>query len=295
MSIERFNLDERTRTGIDFKMLYISTSRYEGDWQSLPHTHHFTELFYVIRGKGSFLVENETITVTENDLVVVNPHVEHTEMSLDAQPLEYVVFGVEGLSYDFMNEQSLSNYGLLHYTEDQKRILNFSQLILREISEKRPGYEFICHAVLEMLLIYIARSYRMDVQTQTAEPHMSKECAAAKRYLDNHYAQNITLDSLADATHINKYYLAHTFTGYLGMSPINYLTQKRLSVAMELLTSTNHSIAEIASSTGFVSQSYFSQAFKKSVGMAPLQYRKQNHHGSAPGSAKKEDFNYEKT
>lgn len=287
MSIERFNLDEGTRTGIDFKMLYISTSRYEGDWQSLPHTHHFTELFYVIRGKGSFLVENETITVAENDLVVVNPHVEHTEMSLDAQPLEYVVFGVEGLSYDFMKEQSLSNYGLLHYTEDQKRTLNFSQLILREISEKRPGYEFICHAVLEMLLIYIARSYRMDAQTQTSEPHMSKECAAAKRYLDNHYAQNITLDSLADATHINKYYLAHTFTGYLGMSPINYLTQKRLSVAMELLTSTNHSIAEIASSTGFVSQSYFSQAFKKSVGMAPLQYRKQNHHGSAPGSAKK--------
>lgn len=275
MSIERFNLEEGSRTGIDFKMLYISVSRYEGDWQSLPHTHHFTELFYVVSGKGSFLVENETITVAENDLVVVNPHVEHTEMSLDAQPLEYVVFGVEGLSYDFMTEQSSGNYGLLHYTEDQKRTLNFSQLILREITEKRPGYEHICHAILEMLLIYIARSYRMDTSSRETSQHMSRECATAKRYLDSHYAENITLDSLAAATHINKYYLAHTFTGYLGMSPISYLTQKRLTVAMELLTSTNHSIAEIASSTGFVSQSYFSQAFKKSVGMAPLQYRKQ--------------------
>ena len=45
---------------------------------------------------------------------------------------------------------------------------------------------------------------------------------------------------------------------------------------MDLLCNTNHSIAQIASSTGFASQSYFSQIFKKAVGLSPNQYRKRN-------------------
>ena len=105
---------------------------------------------------------------------------------------------------------------------------------------------------------------------------MSKECAAAKRFLDANYAQNITLDTLVDVTHMNKYYLVHSFTKYTGLSPINYLIQKRVQASMDLLCNTNHSIAQIASSTGFASQSYFSQIFKKAVGLSPNQYRKRN-------------------
>ena len=105
---------------------------------------------------------------------------------------------------------------------------------------------------------------------------ISKECALAKRYIDTNYAQNITLDTLAELTHINKYYLAHSFASCIGQSPISYLSSKRLQASMELLVNTNHSIAQVASSTGFSSQSYFSQMFKKSVGMTPQQYRKQN-------------------
>ena len=52
MSNERLNFDKNLETlqKLNFQLLYASTSKYEGDWQSLPHTHHFTELFYVISG-----------------------------------------------------------------------------------------------------------------------------------------------------------------------------------------------------------------------------------------------------
>lgn len=273
MSNERINLNVETLDKINFKLLYISTSKYEGDWQSLPHTHHFTELFYVISGNGKFLVENETHTVQENDLVIVNPHIEHTEMSLNAKPLEYIVFGVEGLSFSFGESGIIKGYGFFNYAANKTQLLNFSQIMLKEVSDKKNGYELICHDILEVLLVYISRSYSLGIVASDASP-MPKECALAKRYLDANYAQNITLDSLAKAAHINKYYLSHSFTTFLGMSPINYLIQKRLEVARELLTSTNHSIAQIASSAGFASQSYFSQIFKKSMGLTPNQYRK---------------------
>lgn len=67
MSNERLNFDKNLETlqKLNFQLLYASTSKYEGDWQSLPHTHHFTELFYVISGLGKFLVEDRLITVKE--------------------------------------------------------------------------------------------------------------------------------------------------------------------------------------------------------------------------------------
>lgn len=103
---------------------------------------------------------------------------------------------------------------------------------------------------------------------------ISKECFVAKKYIDANYAKNITLDLLAEITHINKFYLSHSFTEYVGTSPINYLMETRLAASKELLLSSSRSIAEVASSTGFSSQSYFSQIFRKNTGMSPLQYRK---------------------
>ena len=143
MSNERLNFDKNLETlqKLNFQLLYASTSKYEGDWQSLPHTHHFTELFYVISGLGKFLVEDRLITVKENDMVIVNPNVEHTEKSMDSKPLEYIVFGVEGLTFSFGTPDVPENYGYYNYSAEKKNLLNFSQLMLREIKEKKNGYE----------------------------------------------------------------------------------------------------------------------------------------------------------
>ena len=66
--------------------------------------------------------------------------------------------------------------------------------------------------------------------------HSVKECALAKRYIDTNYSQNITLDLLAEITHINKFYLAHSFTECIGQSPINYLADRRIEACKELFT-----------------------------------------------------------
>ena len=75
---------------------------------------------------------------------------------------------------------------------------------------------------------------------------------------------------------MNKYYLAHAFTKYTGLSPINYLLQKRIQEAKSLLESTSCSIAQISNMLGFSSQSYFSQVFKKSTGKTPIQHRNES-------------------
>lgn len=275
MSNEMINLPQTENEKPSFNLRYISISKYEGDWQSLPHTHHFTELFYVISGKGVFHIEDELIPVKPNDLIIINPHIEHTEKTITNDPMEYIVFGVDGLAFSFHSSPDAvrKNYSYYSYTSVKNQLIDFAQLMLKEFREKKPGFDTICQGMLQVLLVYIAREQNLSVISDSTF-RISKECALAKRYIDSNYAQNITLDSLSEITHINKYYLAHSFASCIGQSPINYLTSKRLQASMELLINTNHSIAQIASSTGFSSQSYFSQFFKKSVGMTPQNYRK---------------------
>lgn len=276
MSNEMVSLSSGTSSRSDFQLRYISISKYEGDWNSLPHTHQFTELFYVLHGEGVFYIEREKVPVKTDDLIIINPNVEHTEKTFPNNPMEYIVFGVEGLAFSFpKHDQAYGRgYSFYSYGSDKNQFINFAQLMMHEFQDKKPGFEKVCHGLLEVLLVYISRKQKLSVISESSF-QLSKECAIAKRYIDTNYAQDITLDSLADLTHINKFYLAHSFTECIGQSPISYLTERRLAACKELLSSSNLSVTQIATSAGFSSQSYFSQIFNKKVGMSPRQYRKQ--------------------
>ena len=270
MSFESINLEHSNNSGPDFQLRYISVSKYENDWQSIPHTHQFSELFYVLSGKGAFYIEDEVVPVKADDLMIINPHVEHTEKTFPNDPMEYIVFGVEGLAFssDQQNADGTKGYNFYSYGSDQNQFLNFAQLMMREFEEKESGFETVVHGLLQVLLVYISRKQNLNVISDSSF-QLSKECALAKRYIDTNYSKNITLDVLAEITHINKFYLAHSFTECMGQSPINYLTEVRLAASKQQLTTSNMSIAQIASNNGFSSQSYFSQIFKKKIGITP--------------------------
>lgn len=275
MSNEMVSISSSAGSRSDFQLRYISISKYEGDWHSLPHTHQFTELFYVLHGEGVFYIEREKVPVKTDDLIIINPNVEHTEKTFPNNPMEYIVFGVEGLAFSFPEHDPAygRGYSFYSYGSDKNQFINFAQLMMHEFQDKKPGFEKVCHGLLEVLLVYISRKQKLSVISESSF-QLSKECAIAKRYIDTNYAQDITLDSLADLTHINKFYLAHSFTECIGQSPISYLTERRLAACKELLSSSNLSVTQIATSAGFSSQSYFSQIFNKKVGMSPRQYRK---------------------
>lgn len=273
MSNQRFSFTEKNISHLNFKLLYLAASKYEGEWLSNLHTHHFTELFFITKGKGEFQVEDKRFPVKENDVVIVNPHIEHTAYSGKEAPLEYVSISIEGMTFEFDKQFAGQNYALYNCESLKDSVSFLLKMLLNEAEEEIKDYEIICRNLAEILLIYLIRKQNLGMH-QSLDTKMSKECGAAKRYIDSNYMDNITLDLLAALTHMNKFYLVHSFTRYTGMSPINYLTQRRIQVATELLSSTDYSIAQIASSVGFSSQSYFSQVFRKALGMTPVQYRK---------------------
>ena len=107
-------------------------------------------------------------------------------------------------------------------------------------------------------------------------PRGSRECEFIRRYIDNHFKEDLNLDHLARLAHLNKYYLSHSFRREFGTSPINYLISRRVEESRFLLRKTDYSLSLIAEILGFSSLSYFSQSFHRVEGISPTEYRKQN-------------------
>jgi len=253
------------------KLLNVASAKYGGDWHSVPHTHNHLELFYIVGGKGQFLIQDQLYPVNSNNLVIINPNVTHTEVSLNAQPLEYIVLGIEGIELA-TSKSSNGQFNILDHFESVE-ISSCLRNILREMEQKNTGYEDICQAYMEILIIRLMRNTALAVPTEPQVVSGNRQCAAVKRYIDLHFKESLTLDQLAEDAHMNKYYLSHAFKREYGVSPINYMITKRIEESKYLLAETDLSMSQIAQLLGFSSLSYFSQVFRRTQSVSPMEYR----------------------
>ena len=93
-------------------------------------------------------------------------------------------------------------------------------------------------------------------------------------YVETHLNQQITVQQMAEAAGYHVSHFTRLFQSRMGISPGQFILQKKTETATQLLTSTDLPIASIADSLGFGSQFYFSNFFKKQTGMTPSSYRR---------------------
>ena len=270
MPITRYPLETGEIDPINAKLLYVTHSIYENDWPSLPHMHYFTELCYIKKGTGNYLIEDQNFPIKEDDFIIINSNTSHTERSVGEIPLEYIILGVEGLNFSFGGEHE---HLIFNCRRDHEEFAYFMDSLLEEMENKRPHYELVCQDLLNMLIVKLIRRTNFSFEF-VPSVKSSRECIKLKQYMEANYNQNITLDTLAQVSHLNNYYMVHAFTRQFGCSPMNYLMEVRIKASKELLASTDYSITEVAQSSGFSSQSYFAQCFLKHCHMTASAYRK---------------------
>lgn len=284
MSNTRYIVNEKNIYNINFELLYISKSIYGKDWHSISHSHPFTEIFFITSGKGFIQIDNKNVPISEGDLIVINPNCPHTEKSLDINnPLEYIVFGINNLALAHKKIPTLDNedidlnlYKIINFNNNKKEILYYLNTLMREVEEKNKNYELACKSILTLFIIFIIRNSGSTLLITENPKKLNIECIKIKNYMDTHYSENITLDLLANMSYINKFHLVHIFTKQVGLSPINYLINKRIEEAKNLLRTTNYSIRDISYIVGFSNSSYFSQMFKKITNESPKTYKNKN-------------------
>jgi len=274
MSNERYLMMESDIKSLSFQLESITKSKYDSDWHSTLHTHPFTELFYVVDGKGEFNIQGQRFPVKPNDFVIINPQVEHTELSSPDEPLEYIVLGINGLSFSNLTPVSEGGhpFSFFNLRDEQKDILRYLNAMVQEATSQSMSYELVCHNLLEILLIKILRHQHFDLEV-CKQSKATKDISFIKHYLETYYHESIQLEDLASMTHLSRFYISHSFKKEIGMSPMEYLIAIRIKESKILLRTTNYSISQVADIVGFTTPTYFSKQFRKSTGISPTDYR----------------------
>ena len=254
------------------RLRYVTEAEYSSEWYCSPHTHGCTELFFVTGGHGALQLEDKVFPIAVNDVVVINANVLHTETSQADDPLAYVVLGVDGL-------EVLSDIGgstMLHLRGEQRGLKSCLTVMLQEARGQETGWETVCQTLLGVLLRRLdsREDFTLLEDRDSGGGKSNHECELVRRYIDNHFKENLCLDELASLAHINKYYLSHVFRKEFGTSPISYLISRRIQESRYLLRDTDHTLSQIAHILGFSSLSYFSQSFRHLEGVSPMEYRK---------------------
>ena len=102
---------------------------------------------------------------------------------------------------------------------------------------------------------------------------ISKSITMCIEYIYNHIHDRITIEDLAEHTDLSPSYLSRLFKKELGIAVSDYIREKKIDKAQNLLKYSDFTLVEIANYLSFSSQSHFIQTFEKLVGMTPKKYR----------------------
>ena len=273
MAHEHFYVKRSERESlVQPELIYTGLLEDAPNWFNIQHSHDFCEILYVAGGAGEAILEGKKLRLAPGDLVVVNPGTLHEERSDAKAPLRLIFlairdFAVPGLPAGCLSQEK---YRVLSCGEYRYKMDIYLRELLQETSSQIEFYQEISQGLVSALLVLVMRLIRINPEDEAA---LSQECQKIKEYLDQNFTSPITLDSLSETVYISKHYLSHLFKEQTGVSPIKYLTSKRMEKACELLSETELPVSEVSKAVGYENPLYFSQVFKRIYGISPVKYR----------------------
>jgi AraC-like DNA-binding protein len=149
---------------------------------------------------------------------------------------------------------------------------------LRELREDRSGGQVVKLRMAELLFVEVMRRYLEALpneQTGWLAGLRDPLVARALALLHAAPAHGWTLDAIAAQAATSRSVLAERFVHLIGQPPIQYLRELRMQLACRLLAKDGAKVVSVAAAVGFESEAAFSRAFKKSVGLSPYEWRRQ--------------------
>ena len=238
----------------------------------LPHWHEHIELLYFVKGSCEFFCDGKSSMVKEGDLVVVNSTEIHTFTAIRAT--EYYCI----LIYpDFFKDINFSGTLIKNHIPDDSFVKNCIYDIRNEKENESVGSDLMIKSHACRLFSYLMRNYTettIDPQTVHIQTEKLKRLDIVFNYISRNYNDKITTSKLAGLCYLSEGYFCRFFKNATGRTVADYITEYRIDKASVMLRSTDCSISEIASNTGFDDANYFSRVFKKTTGLSPTEYKK---------------------
>lgn len=174
---------------------------------------------------------------------------------------------LRNILYLFIVNTGIATRYLIEAGIPQETVYSTSDLYIQKADQAKT-IEEILNLNHEVWTVFVEM-----VRTQKKESMYSKPILFCLNYIDSHFNEKISIESVAEQIHLNPCYLATIFKKETGKTFAGYVLDMRIRTAICLLTKTDYSYTRIAYSLAFCSQSHFTKTFRKHTGYTPKQYR----------------------
>lgn len=252
------------------EVLWLAESGYHENSSLLEHTHtDYFQVYYILEGSGTFLVNHTPMKFEDGMFFFLTPGVSHGIESVNVKEPDTV--RIAEIKFTVLDSDFSDALGKLPVACRGTKLLEdlFYQTFLESI-QRDMYYENVIASMFTIWLYQVMRFHK-NYSPNRGKP---KPAALIKQYLNQHYAEDISLDILSQATGYSKNYLCRIFCENAGMTIASYLNEIRVGHAADMLTHTDLDVAEIGRRCGYNSVHYFIKTFKKLIGVPPGVYRK---------------------
>lgn len=301
----RFERSQVIRMNFFYQSRVESFSSFLSNDNTYPaHLHRQTEIMFVLSGELSITVEEQTYELHQGDMSITFPDKIHSLYTPQSSRVLLMVFDIDYLQ-DFRT--AFSEYiplnpivHLEELTEHGKSALSWLAALSKNMPatadmpsiEGLPNHPVISDtskivaeqndlspnllytkSYLTILLTDVFSVLQLEKRKTCTDKNI---CENILIYLDQHFQEDVSLDSTAKALGISKFYLSQILSNKLHTSFPSYVTARRLDYAEKLLTTTVKSVTDVAFESGFTSPRTFFRSFQSAYHVTPHQYRK-NH------------------
>ena len=242
------------------------------------HYHDFCKLVLLVSGKGEYTVEDRHYSLRTGDILLIGSGQIHRPEFADGLEYERFIFYI---SPEFLGKQSTEDcnlaalfdgaFGHVLRLEERRyqKVFSLAEMLEEELKKDSFGKSVLGNSLLLQLLVRVGR-YRDKGQLHVAERQEVSDERIKRMliFMENHLSEELSVEFLAEQFFISRYHLMRLFKKETGQSLYDYLTERRLFFARELIRQ-GIPATESCFQAGFGSYSSFTRAYGKRFGTTP--------------------------
>lgn len=224
--------------------------------------------FIVLDGTGSITYNNKTYKLSKGSCIFIdcNNKYSHTSDNWTIKWVHFIGLNTKDIYHKYLDRNGLNIFKTKQFNKyesliDDIQLIANSSYYLKDMN--------IHEKITSLLSLLLTET----IYDKTNSNKQIYDISKIKEYIDINYLDNISLDILSKKYYINKFYLTRLFKNTYGVTINNYINNKKITKAKELLRFSDLSINNISKECGFIDSNYFSRIFKQIESISPNEYR----------------------
>lgn len=242
------------------------------------HIQKCDEISYIISGEAIFYNDDKPQKVKAGDIHLIGKDEKHKIVVEKDSNFRYVCIGLEisSASASYKVLDNIFHSGSITKIKAVDEIRTLVSLLMNELYTKSLFHEDMVEMLVMQILTLIYRKIVLGINLdlKSADTPSSNAIYEIMRFIDSNLLTINNVEEIADELSYSKYYISHVFKEKTGLTVLNYITKRKIDIAVDLLKSNKLKMSEIAEKLNYESTQSFSKMFKKHIGMSPLKFKK---------------------